>query len=120
MEDICKKFYTNLLALHVGVSVSQIHATETASSPCADQRSTECILTNEEWKTPGHNGIYTEPVKASGHGFWRALAVWLSWYLAENIDPSNLKESKAVLPNKKGGKEDVKEYRPSHTLMFHI
>lgn len=105
------KYYTKLFVSSVHVEAPQNSRRQAACSLYADQQSRECSLRMKNGKVPGNKHINIELIKFSNQRVNR--------YLTENLVPGSWKGSKTVLLHRKGGKEDLKNYRPI-CLLSHI
>ena len=119
MEEICKKFFSKLLASQKHVSPPTLPPSHEALPPILISEVRSAIHQMEDGKAPGKDGITAEVLKAGEFPLWRELSKRFNRYLELKKIPNSWKESKTVLLFKKGDREELKNYRPI-CLLSHI
>ena len=117
IEDICKRFYTELFASTKKVERIQRqkragHEEEETLPDVTIKEVEDTIKSMKNGKAPGPDGITIEMLKAGGRKVWEQMAAIFTECIRSKRIPIHWKESKTILIYKKGDPQDIKNYRP--------
>ncbi|KAH7701151.1 protein F43G9.7, partial [Aphelenchoides avenae] len=115
VEEVCRKFYTELFDSKVHVERHLRNAAEEEEAildPVTGTEIEEALKRFKNEKAPGPDGITAEMLKAGGERLWDQLAKFFTTCMRMKRIPLKWKESRTVLLYKKGDPNDVKNYRP--------
>ncbi|KAK6760329.1 hypothetical protein RB195_021705 [Necator americanus] len=111
MEIITERFYWNLFRSSTPVS-SPIIPTGEAPPRILHSEVRVAIKNMKPCTAPGPDFISADFLRAGGHPLHVILAAHMTSYLQKEKIPNQWKTSRTVLIQKKGDREDLRNYRP--------
>lgn len=111
MEKVCKELCTQLFASQFYVQAPQLKGVDSAVTHPPVSEMCYAVPRAHEGKARGRDGISMRPLKVGGHYLREVFAKQLTKHIKVGGIPDTSRISKAILLQKKGDKEDFKNYR---------
>ncbi|MFH4977934.1 hypothetical protein AB6A40_004643 [Gnathostoma spinigerum] len=112
INEICKRFYSNLFRSSVTTSPPNLLEDLDPPSSVLISEVRNALREMPTGKILGNDDISVEVLYAGRYTLWRALAKRFNACMAQCKIPSEWKSSRTILLYKKGDTEDFKNYRP--------
>lgn len=112
MEEITKKFYTELFKSSITVDIPNNIPNEDDIKEVLPSEVRVAIQSLKSGTAPGNDKISADMLKAAGPRLISVLSKIYTKCLETGKIPKDWKNSKTILLHKKGNREDLKNYRP--------